>query len=131
MQAFQFKGFTGLLLMFFMVSAVLFFIVIFPSMIFTALWNATIYGMLDGAKIGITQGMMVWAIVVMSYLLWLKPDIQIKLASMDDIDEADMPPMFAKEDKPPSKDTKLSEHGEHWHKWRKAQEEAKKNEKPS
>jgi|GEM_PF-6491605 len=129
MQKFEFQGFSGLLLMFLMVSVILFFVVIFPSMIFTALWNATIYGMMDGMKIGLLQGAMVWALVVMSYLLWFTPDIQIKFAHMNDINEADKPPTLQKKLKQEEPKPQGSQHSEHWRKWRKAQEDVKKNEK--
>jgi hypothetical protein len=93
----------------------LFVVLVLPSMICTALWNAVVYELFGGVMIQVWQGTLLWMSVVIGLWLWLKPEIQL---SVETLDEDDLPLPFQR--KPLNKEAPKSKTppSEHWLKWR-------------
>ena len=91
MQRLELSGWLGLFIIIGSSLAVLFLVLILPSMVATALWNALVYETLGGPVIGIQQGFLLWAIVCVVLYGIFRPSIHVvldeaDLANMDDVD---------------------------------------------
>ena len=120
MFSFQLNGWFGAFMMLILALVALFFAIVLPSMITTALWNALVFETFHGVKIGFLQGSLLWAMAVFTLLLWFKPSIQFDLRDMDDMDLDTMDSLD------PPKKSNDNERSEHWKKWRKSLEEKEK-----
>jgi hypothetical protein len=122
MFSFQFKGLLGILAMFGLFLLTLFLAFVLPSMVATALWNALIYATLDGIKINLLQGGLLWVMVVIGLVLYFKPSLTLGIdeSEFDTLDTTDANPSQM----PTS--TPSEPRSEHWKKWRKAAEAEKK-----
>ena len=138
MHIFEFKGFTGFLMVLLIFGVVLFLTMLLPAMLCTAVWNAVVFESFAGPKVTLLQGALLWIMLVFTTLLILKPDISGKLKQIESLEDDD----FFDEDffSSHSKDSQSSveKHSEHWKKWRQALEkkeeasrkQSKKIEKP-
>ena len=91
MQRLELSGWLGLLIIIASSLAVLFLVLILPSMVATALWNAVVYETLGGPIMGLQQGFLLWALVCVVLYGIFRPSIQVvldeaDLANMDDVD---------------------------------------------
>ena len=127
MSFFAFKGLGGVLLLCFLVMCALFFTLLLPSMVITALWNALVFETLKGPTIGLAQGLLLWAMALASLALWLRPNVQLHMGHHGleedlDTDEQDdeEPPHPAL---PPSKRGSGGvKYSAHWQAWRQRQQ---------
>jgi hypothetical protein len=121
MSFFAFKGLGGVLLLCFLVVCAVFFTLLLPSMVLTALWNALVFETLKGPTIGLAQGLLLWAMALASLALWLRPNVQLRMGHHgleDDLDDDDDEPQ-APEPPPKSQGVKYSAH---WQAWRQRQQ---------
>jgi hypothetical protein len=91
MQRLELSGWLGLLIIIASSLAVLFLVLILPSMVATALWNALIYETLGGPVVGLQQGFLLWSLVCVVLYAIFRPSIQVvldeaDLAKMEDVD---------------------------------------------
>jgi hypothetical protein len=123
MFSFQFKGLLGIVAMFGLFLLTLFLAFVLPSMVATALWNALVYATLNGVKINLMQGGLLWVMFVMALLLYFKPSLKFGMDEMD-LDQFDT--SDANVNDKPSPKPSAEPRSEHWKKWRKAAEDEKK-----
>jgi hypothetical protein len=91
MQRVELSGWLGLLIILGSSLAGLFIVLILPSMVATAFWNALVYETLGGPLVGLQQGFLIWAMVCVALYGIFRPTINIvideaDLAKMDDVD---------------------------------------------
>jgi hypothetical protein len=91
MQRLELSGWFGLLIIVGSSLATLFLVLVLPSMVATAVWNALVYETLGGPLMGLQQGFLLWALVCVVLYSIFRPSIQVvldeaDLANMDDVD---------------------------------------------
>ena len=91
MQRLELSGWFGLLIIVGSSLATLFLVLVLPSMVATAVWNALVYETLGGPLMGLQQGFLLWALVCVVLYSIFRPSIQVvldeaDLSNMDDVD---------------------------------------------
>jgi hypothetical protein len=91
MQRLELSGWFGLIIIIGSSLATLFLVLVLPSMVATAVWNALVYETLGGPLMGLQQGFLLWALVCVVLYGIFRPSIQVvldeaDLANMDDVD---------------------------------------------
>jgi hypothetical protein len=109
MQRLELSGWFGLFIIIASSLALLFLILVLPSMVATALWNAIVYETLGGPSVGLQQGFLLWSLVCVVLYAIFRPSIQVvldeaDLASMEDVDFKFRSPKSPK-NKTPSQNT--------------------------
>jgi hypothetical protein len=122
MLSFEFKGVTGVLAIIGLFLLSVFLVFVLPSMVATAVWNAIVFESLNGVKINLFQGCMLWSMAVIGLLLWLKPTFSF--GSEDDLPQDAS--LFSGDEDLDERSSAPRQHSEHWKKWRKAAEDEKK-----
>lgn len=113
----QFHEKPSLLAVIAIVLAALFALVVLPSMIITALWNALLFESLHlMGEIALSQGVLLWLMLLASAFLVFDIDLKALLSP-----DKDAPSPFDDGEDAFRSDAPLdeSEYSEHWKKWRK------------
>lgn len=86
MHVFHIKGISGLMsfLVALLMMVVLAFVV--PTSFMMVLWNALVFEGMNGPEIGMSQGFVLWMMVLVVFKLVFKPEIQLQLRNVGDMD---------------------------------------------
>ena len=91
----QIRGIRGLILAGFVVTCLVAGFIVFPGWICMQLWNFIAGQFLSIPAIGITQGGLLWAIILTSYFVFRKEPLIVCMKSPQGLDEEELKAVFA------------------------------------
>ncbi len=89
MQIYQVKGFKGALAFGLAVVGVAILSVLLPSFLAQVFWNAIVFEGFSGPEIGLLQGALLWAAVLILFKLIANPQISFQFKKMNDHNDSD------------------------------------------
>ncbi len=92
-------------------------LLVLPSLLCMALWNAIVFKLFHGVAITLFQGLLLWVMVVLVVMLVFKPQISLSVKRLDPRDLR-FKGLNKKDERKSSSKTPPSAH---WLKWREAQ----------
>ncbi len=84
MQVFQIKGLSGLIVFILAMLGLLALFIALPSAFLMVFWNAVVFEGFEGPQIGLFQGMLLWAAVLISLKLVMNPQISFQFKKVSD-----------------------------------------------
>ena len=91
----QIKGVKGILLAIFVVTCLAAGFIAFPGIVCTKLWNLISAQTNSLPAIGVLQGILLWAIIVVSYFVFRKDKVVVCLKTPQELNEEELKNVFA------------------------------------
>ena len=91
----QIKGIKGIIIAAFVVTCLAAGFISFPGIVCTKLWNLASAQIDSLPAIGILQGVLLWAILVVSYFVFRKDNVVVCLKSPQGLSEEELKSVFA------------------------------------
>jgi hypothetical protein len=92
-------------------------LLVLPSLLCMALWNAVVFKLFHGVSITLFQGVLLWFMVILTVMIVFKPQIKVSVKRLDARDLRFKG--LDKDDK--NKSSSKTPPSAHWLKWREAQ----------
>ena len=110
------QGILGFLMSMGVLTLTLCVTLVLPTIFFTAVWNAFCHNLLGLSAIDFLQGSLLWMMVFLGILLWLKPEVKVELKSFEE-DDFKLPVQMKRNTKDAPSSSKAPPSA-HWLKWR-------------
>ena len=91
----QIKGIRGIIAAIFIVSCLIAGFVAFPAIVCTKAWNFLALNIDRMPTIGVLQGLLLWAIMVVSYFVFRKEKVVVCMKSPEGLNEEELKAVFA------------------------------------